>query len=114
MKGMYRMSVVLMDSVTVSGTKIYISKNRSVTTKYSEAEKFSNMKKAMNFLGGSLPKPLRKYKFFAIPTENLDLATLADKDIELADDGALCNVAPTALELMGIEQPACMTGSPLV
>lgn len=77
------MSVVLMDSVTVSGTKIYISKNRSVTTKYSEAEKFSNMKKAMNFLGGSLPKPLRKYKFFAIPTENLDLATLADKDIEL-------------------------------
>ena len=77
------MSVVLMDSVTISGKKIYISKDRSVTTNYAEAEKFSNMKKAMNFLGGSLPKPLRRYKFFAVPTENLNLATLADKDIEL-------------------------------
>lgn len=77
------MSVVLMDSVTMSGKKIFISKNRSVTTNYAEAEKFSNMKKAMNFLGGSLPKTLRKYKFFAIPTETLNLGTLADKDIEL-------------------------------
>ena len=77
------MSVVLMDSVTMSGKKLFISKNRSVTTNYAEAEKFSNMQKAMNFLGGSLPKPLRKYKFFAIPTENLDLETLPSKDIEL-------------------------------
>ena len=77
------MSVVLMDSVTMSGKKIFISKNRSVTTNYAEAEKFSNMKKAMNYLGGSLPKTLRKYKFFAVPTENLDLGNLSNKDVEL-------------------------------
>ena len=70
------MSVVLMDSVTMSGKKLFISKNRSITTNYAEAEKFSN-------LGGSLPKTLRKYKFFAVPTENLNLETLSDKDIEL-------------------------------
>ena len=78
------MSVVLMDSVTMSGKKLFLSKDRiSITTNYSEAEKFSNMKKAMNFLGGSLSKSLRHYKFFAIPTESLNLANLADKDIEL-------------------------------
>ena len=38
----------------------------------------------------------------------------ADKDIELANDGALCNVAPTALELMGIAQPADMDCKSLI
>jgi 2,3-bisphosphoglycerate-independent phosphoglycerate mutase len=32
---------------------------------------------------------------------------------KLRSDGALCDVAPTVLKLMGIEQPAEMTGSPL-
>lgn len=38
----------------------------------------------------------------------------ADKDIELKPDGALCDVAPTILAIMGIEQPAEMTGQSLI
>lgn len=38
----------------------------------------------------------------------------ADKDIELREDGALCDVAPTILKLMGIAQPEEMTGVSLV
>lgn len=38
----------------------------------------------------------------------------ADKDIELKSGGALCDVAPTVLQLMGIEQPAEMTGQSLI
>lgn len=38
----------------------------------------------------------------------------ADKNIELKSDGALCDVAPTVLQLMGIEQPAEMTGQSLI
>ena len=34
-------------------------------------------------------------------------------DVEL-DDGALCDIAPTMLELMGVEQPAEMTGKSLI
>lgn len=38
----------------------------------------------------------------------------ADKDIELREDGALCDVAPTILKLMGISQPTEMTGQSLI
>jgi len=38
----------------------------------------------------------------------------ADKNIELKEDGSLCDVAPTVLQLMGIEQPAEMTGQSLI
>jgi len=38
----------------------------------------------------------------------------ADKDIELIEDGALCDIAPTILKIMGIEQPAEMTGQSLI
>lgn len=38
----------------------------------------------------------------------------ADKDIELREGGALCDIAPTILDLMGIEQPAEMTGQSLI
>ena len=34
--------------------------------------------------------------------------------IELKNDGALCNVAPTVLQLMGIEKPAEMDGNSLI
>lgn len=37
-----------------------------------------------------------------------------DKNIELKEDGALCDVAPTVLQLMGIEKPAEMTGKSLI
>jgi 2,3-bisphosphoglycerate-independent phosphoglycerate mutase len=33
---------------------------------------------------------------------------------ELRDGGILADVAPTVLELLGIERPAAMTGEPLV
>ncbi len=36
------------------------------------------------------------------------------KDFELKEDGALCNIAPTVLELMGIPQPVEMTCSSLI
>ena len=36
------------------------------------------------------------------------------KNIELRDDGALCDVAPTILKIMGIPQPAEMTGKSLI
>ena len=38
----------------------------------------------------------------------------ADKKIELKEDGALCNVAPTILQLMGIKQPAEMDCESLI
>ena len=38
----------------------------------------------------------------------------APKDIELKQDGALCNVAPTVLELMGIKKPDEMDCSSLI
>lgn len=37
-----------------------------------------------------------------------------DKNIELKEDGALCDVAPTVLQLLDIEKPAEMTGSSLI
>lgn len=38
----------------------------------------------------------------------------ADKDIELRQDGALCDVAPTVLQIMGIPKPKEMTGISLI
>jgi len=38
----------------------------------------------------------------------------AGNDFTLEPDGALCNVAPTALELMGIPQPAEMDCKSLI
>ena len=37
-----------------------------------------------------------------------------DKDIKSVRDGKLADVAPTVLKLMGIPQPAAMTGESLV
>ena len=39
---------------------------------------------------------------------------VVDKDVKEVKNGILADIAPTILKLMGIEQPACMTGSPLV
>ena len=38
----------------------------------------------------------------------------AGEDVKTVKDGALCNVAPTILKLMGIPQPAAMTAAPLI
>ena len=38
----------------------------------------------------------------------------AGDEVKTVKDGALCNVAPTILKLMGIPQPAAMTAEPLI
>ena len=38
----------------------------------------------------------------------------AGEEVKTVRDGALCNVAPTILKLMGIPQPAAMTAEPLI
>ena len=38
----------------------------------------------------------------------------AGDEVKTVKDGALCNVAPTILKLMGIAQPAAMTAEPLI
>ena len=38
----------------------------------------------------------------------------AGEEVKAVKDGALCNVAPTILKLMGIPQPAAMTAEPLI
>ncbi len=42
------------------------------------------------------------------------LIHIADKPVQLADGGRLCDIAPTMLELMGLAIPAEMTGKSLV
>ena len=39
---------------------------------------------------------------------------VVNADVESVKDGKLADVAPTILKLMGIEQPAAMTGEALV
>ena len=39
---------------------------------------------------------------------------VVDNDVKEVKNGILADIAPTVLKLMGIEQPACMTGTPLV
>ena len=38
----------------------------------------------------------------------------APYEVELSSDGALCDVAPTVLQLMGIKQPNEMTGKSML
>jgi len=38
----------------------------------------------------------------------------AGPEVKAVKDGALCNVAPTILKLMGIPQPEAMTAEPLI
>lgn len=42
------------------------------------------------------------------------LVVNAGEEVKEVKDGALCNVAPTILKLMGIPQPAAMTAEPLI
>ena len=47
-------------------------------------------------------------------TTNLVPVYLIDEDVVSINEGALCDIAPTALALMGIEQPAAMTAKSLL
>ena len=47
-------------------------------------------------------------------TTNLVPVYLIDKDANSIDKGALCDIAPTVLKLMNIEQPTAMTAKSLI
>ena len=47
-------------------------------------------------------------------TTNLVPVFLVDRDAKSINKGALCNIAPTVLDLMGITQPAAMTAKSLL
>ena len=47
-------------------------------------------------------------------TTNLVPVYLIDGDAKSINKGALCNIAPTVLDLMGIAQPAAMTAKSLL
>lgn len=52
--------------------------------------------------------------FTAHTTNPVPFLVINDKDAQLKDAGALCDVAPTILSLLGIEKPAEMTGESLI
>ena len=52
--------------------------------------------------------------FTAHTTNPVPLVLIGDTDKKLADGGKLCDIAPTLLELMGVEIPAEMTGRSLL
>ena len=47
-------------------------------------------------------------------TTNPAPVIITKKDITLRTDGALCDIAPTMLELLGVDQPKEMTGKSLI
>lgn len=47
-------------------------------------------------------------------TNEVPFVVINGGDIKLKEDGALCDVAPTILKIMGIEQPEEMTGKSLI
>lgn len=52
--------------------------------------------------------------FTAHTTNPVPFLVINDSDVELKNTGALCDVAPTILKILGIEQPKEMTGTSLV
>ena len=54
------------------------------------------------------------HPFTAHTNNKVPLVLINAGDLKLKDDGALSDVAPTVLELMGIEQPKEMTGHSLI
>jgi len=51
---------------------------------------------------------------FTAYTTNIVPFTIVGKDCELREGGRLADIAPTMLEVMGIEQPAEMDGQSLI
>ena len=47
-------------------------------------------------------------------TTNLVPIIITKKGITIKDDGALCDIAPTLLDLLNIEKPTAMTGTSLI
>ena len=51
---------------------------------------------------------------FTAHTTNVVPFIVIGEDCKLKDTGALCDIAPTILDIMGIEKPAEMTGESLI
>lgn len=47
-------------------------------------------------------------------TNPVQLSVIGTGNVELRDDGRLCDIAPTMLKLLGVDQPADMTGTSVV
>ena len=52
--------------------------------------------------------------YTAHTTNPVPLFVINAGDIKLKETGALCDIAPTVLDIMGIEKPAEMTGNSLI
>lgn len=52
--------------------------------------------------------------FTAHTTNPVPLIYVGDRDITFREEGALCDLAPTLLELMNMERPVEMTGYSLI
>jgi 2,3-bisphosphoglycerate-independent phosphoglycerate mutase len=65
-----------------------------------------NAEQMINYVDGT---PHTAHTTFPVPVILVDY----DKPVTLRTDGALCDVAPTILKMMGVQQPAEMTGRPL-
>lgn len=71
-----------------------------------------NAEQMINYEDGT---PHTAHTTYPVPVILVDYGASAKKTkVALRDDGALCDVAPTVLELMGIPQPTEMTGRSLL
>ena len=52
--------------------------------------------------------------YTAHTTNPVPLFVINDGDIKLKQTGALCDIAPTVLDIMGIAKPVEMTGESLI
>ena len=59
--------------------------------------------------------PVTHKPFTAHTTNPVPFLVINDKDVKsLKSSGALCDVAPTVLDILGIEKPKEMTGESLI
>ena len=58
--------------------------------------------------------PVTHAPFTAHTTNKVPFFVINDNSVELKDSGALCDVAPTILELLNVEKPVEMTGESLL
>ncbi len=74
--------------------------NCFITADHGNAEQMVNLKTG---------EPFTEHTVNLVP-----FCVVSKNDVELRDSGKLSDIAPTILELMGIEQPAAMTGKSLI
>ncbi|MGB9964821.1 2,3-bisphosphoglycerate-independent phosphoglycerate mutase [Halobacterium hubeiense] len=63
---------------------------------------------------GTREDPHTAHTFNPVPFVHLPAAERDEGSRDVREDGALRDVAPTVLSLLGVEQPAAMTGDPLL